>query len=144
VKDYQIEVSKNGEPFIATGNVLPLAGNNTNTYLYNYPLTETGTYYFRINQKDLDGKQSYSIVVRIYYGKNGLITIAPNPASNFFEIKGDITLNGIQLSDASGKIVRSFVISANNIYSLQGLSKGMYFVKLIAGTDVQVHKLMIE
>jgi hypothetical protein len=83
VKDYEVEVSKNGDPFISVTTVLPLSANTTNTYQYNYPLAETGNYYFRIKQKDLDGKYSYSSVAKLFYGKNGLIVIAPNPAKDF-------------------------------------------------------------
>jgi subtilisin family serine protease len=144
VKDYEVEVSKNGEPFISAATILPLFANTTNTYQHNYPLTGTGTWYFRIKQKDLDGKYSYSIIVKLFYGKKGLIVIAPNPAKDFFEIKGSSTLNSIQLLDASGKMIRSFSPTANNIYSLQGLSKGMYFIKLVEGQNIQVHKLMTE
>jgi hypothetical protein len=121
-----------------------LPANNSNSYLHNYALAETGSYYFRIKQQDLDGKYSYSIVVKIWYGRNSSIIIAPNPAKDFFEIKGAVTLTHVQLLDASGKLVRSFAPVTNNIYSLRGFARGMYFVKSREGENIQVYKLMIE
>jgi subtilisin family serine protease len=144
VQDYEVEVSKNNEPFISAATVSPLPARSMNTYLYNYPFTETGTYYFRIKQKDLDGRYSYSIVIKIFYSKNGLIVLSPNPAKEYMEIKGAGDLTGIQLTDVLGKTVRIFTPAANNIYSLQGVSKGVYFVRIITGSLIHTQKLMIE
>jgi hypothetical protein len=48
------------------------------------------------------------------------------------------------LIDASGKIVKQFVKTINNRYSVAGLSKGMYLLLLIADDERQTQKIVIE
>ncbi len=144
VRDYEPEVSRDGITFSKIATMLPQPGNLVNTYRYDYTLTGTGNYFFRIKQNDLDGKYSYTAVIKLFLSKDGLLKIAPNPAREFFEIKTSITLNKIELTDASGKLTRSFSPSAGNRYFLSGLAKGVYFLKLTAGEDTRIYKLMVE
>lgn len=144
LKSYEVELSRDATSFTKTVSLSPLPVSATNTYDYNYLLTDQGNYFFRIKQTDLDGKYSYSIVARLFFGRDGSIIIAPNPAKEYFQVLTNERINKVELSDASGKLVRSFSPVSNNIYSLVGVAKGLYVVKLSVGEQVKVYKLMAE
>lgn len=69
------------------------AGNSNQLKQYQYTdkTVSSGPVFYRLRQRDLDGRSNYSsvIVSSCYTGKQGLaaITIAPNPASGFTYLK---------------------------------------------------------
>lgn len=142
---FDVERSAGGTQFAKLLSVTA-KGHTTNRTTYttfdDHPLS--GNNYYRLKQFDNDGKFTYSSIVKIYFGKDGYVVIAPNPARDFVNITGNLKFEHIQLIDVSGKIVREFIRENGPKYSLAGISKGMYFIRLIMGSDVQTHKLMIE
>jgi Secretion system C-terminal sorting domain len=84
VKSYEIERSADARTFTTVGS-LPALYNNTSDGDYGFfdanPLV--GTSYYRIKNNDLDGKSSYSIVIRVNRNKTikGL-SLYPNPVVN--------------------------------------------------------------
>ena len=57
------------------------------------------------------------------------ISIYPNPASNYF-ILGNVSakLSGAILVSTSGKVVRTYPASKDEVYDVSGLSEGIFFV----------------
>jgi hypothetical protein len=142
---FDIEKSTDGGHYAKIGMVTARGAtgqNNDYTFRDEHPVT--GNNYYRLKQIDIDGRNNYSTVVKIYYGQNGYLILAPNPAKDYVEIKSTLHLSLIQIIDAAGKAIRSFAPSADNRYSLAGISRGIYFIRLVADAEVQTHKLMIE
>ena len=147
VSHYEVGRSASGgSQFIAIGSVV--AGNNPGRSMYNFfdaaPLLETG--FYRIKNIDIDGKFSYSSIIRIEPGKkDGVITIYPNPVKDRYlsfrsgELeKGDYTIkiydanNRRQLHIAKLKHTGGFITQT---IQLPALNAGMYFMQINSGNS---------
>ena len=126
------------------------AGNSTTVNNYrafdNTPVN--GINYYRLKQFDVDGKFEYSIVKSVSFNKVNNITIAPNPAKNFINIyttkNQNIVLN-IQLIDVSGKLLKSIASAANlTKINIEGIAKGIYFIKVTDDKIVTTQRVIIE
>jgi hypothetical protein len=77
------------------------------------------------------------------------VTVAPNPFTEQATISFGRYMNSadIQITDVSGKVVKNFVFSGNQlVIEREGLDAGMYFVKILSAADNtgRTIKLMIR
>jgi hypothetical protein len=97
---------------------------------------------------DLDGKFSYSSIVRIRINNLKTPMVYPNPAGAFINIlQGTESVKFISVYDISGRAVIRFNNkgSENNLrISTGNLSKGVYQIEITTSTHVYVEKLLIE
>jgi hypothetical protein len=71
------------------------------------------------------------------------VSVYPNPTATNFSIKGNFEI--AQLYNISGQLVKTFVSSESNQYSIADLSSGLYFVKVSdANNNSKTIKLVIE
>lgn len=89
-KDFQVQHSINAQQWTSVGN-LPAAGNSNTVRNYRFvhegPFKNSIQHYYRILQRDLDGKFSYSKVIRIEYLDGATdVVLYPNPASDVLHI----------------------------------------------------------
>jgi hypothetical protein len=141
---YQIERSNDGRKFDALKTISAFNTSGRNTYSTVDDNPVNGINYYRIKIIDRNGRYEYSNVLKIDFTKKYLVSIMPNPVQDFILINGANNFKQIQLIDASGKIVKQFVKTINNRYSVAGLSKGMYLLLLIADDERQTQKIVIE
>ncbi len=59
------------------------------------------------------------------------ITIYPNPARDFFSLKGDDTVQDIRVFNLLGTLVKTFVSAEDNQFFVGDLPKGTYLVQFI-------------
>ena len=73
------------------------------------------------------------------------IRIYPNPAHNVLNIEGD-NLKEVALYSAIGTLVQKAVVSGKTVtLNVNGLTKGIYFVKLITGDgNISTRKVVVE
>lgn len=140
---YEVEKSADGILFYKLTEVAPKA-NMANTYTAEDKNPLSGYNYYRLKQLDKDGYFKYSNTVRVDFSKKYSISIVPNPAHDFIMINGAADFKQIALIDATGKLVRQFVKTTGNKYSIAGLQKGIYLLLLTTGSEKQVQKLIIE
>jgi len=81
--DFEVQRGDNGADFSTIGTV-QAAGNSTQTLHYNYtdalPVTSSPAYFYRLKMSDLDGRSTYSPVLKISVPTSGLSFSAyPNP-----------------------------------------------------------------
>jgi hypothetical protein len=106
--------------------------NSLLSYAYNDANQEKGVSQYRIQQVDLDGKASYS-VIRSVKGE-GLLSrtvVYPNPSldgkvSVVFE---DQAAKAVTVSDMSGRVVRQYRNVVNNL-QISELESGMYSIQI--------------
>lgn len=111
-------------------------------YTYLHKIIEGGTQYYRILERDMDGKESYSKVVVVNFGMvQDRLNVYPNPLTN-----GKLNLvldqeETIQLFDASGCLLLQKQLQPG-IQKLQLplLKKGFYFIKAAGKTE----KLLVQ
>ncbi|MFM7671715.1 MAG: FG-GAP-like repeat-containing protein [Bacteroidota bacterium] len=89
-KDFQVQHSINAQQWTAVS-TLPAAGTSGTVrnyqFLHKGPFNSSTQHYYRILQRDLDEKFSYSKVIRIEYPENKIdVVLYPNPAKEVIHI----------------------------------------------------------
>ncbi len=142
---FDVEKSLDGIAFTSIATV-PAANQSAQTSSYTAfdAAPHIGYNYYRLKQFDLNGSFTYSSIIRLYYSTEGSVSVAPNPANNYVDIKTTDKISKVMLTDASGKTVKELSTSGNNRYPLQGISKGMYFLRIVTSDKIQTFKLLIN
>ena len=123
------------------------AKGTSSTYSFedNAPLA---TSYYRLQQVDKDGEESFSQVVCVNNSKNYKLTIAPNPTTDKVKIALPVNEGGlnnaiINVYDFSGKQVLSKVAASNIIeVDFSTLAKGTYIVKVADKNKIYSEKVV--
>jgi Secretion system C-terminal sorting domain len=123
---------------ISTGKKYELTDNNLSSINY-----------YRLKMVDIDGKFNYSEVIKINFGNKTEIRVSPNPASamltiHFNNVQPSKML--LQLVDMNGRIIKEESINTNTtkLFSLNGIAKGLYYLKLIDGKEVITKKIIVQ
>jgi len=131
-KDFEVQHSTNTLSWTPLGTVAA-AGNSTTTRQYSFthatPFKGSVYNYYRILQRDLDGKFSYSKIASLIYDDPGPdVFVYPNPAT------GTVTIylaesQEVRLINLAGATVWKGTLAAGrNQLPLTHLAKGMYWV----------------
>jgi hypothetical protein len=126
---YEVEHSLGGGVYKNIGTVRAKSGNvNRYNLTHNQPTLSQSNFY-RIKQVDKDGKFSFSPMRLVKFESKSMMTIAPNPATNFFNVYTRETGVNINVFDESGKKVASKVITSGSVqFDISRLAKGVYMV----------------
>lgn len=133
-KDFIVQASSDAVDWINRETIAAAGNSNTSVgYQYSEHNIRGNYQYYRIMQRDLDGKSIYSKVLNINCGSPATrLNIFPNPANH------TITLTGIESRDIS--YIEIFDITGRNVLLSQDkkatvdisiLSKGWYILKLV-------------
>jgi hypothetical protein len=93
-----------------------------------------GVSYYRLEQTDRDGRQSYSAIVSVNMGVSTTINLYPNPASSYIFITTVGTgTPDISLINGSGQqMIIPILINGNNVrLTISDIPPGTYFVNII-------------
>ncbi len=135
---FDVEYSSNGREFTKVGFV---EGNLTSTVINKYSFlhqTKIGNmHYYRLKQKDTDGKFEYSSTIVISSKNDQNINIYPNPAHNYVNISIEADKSEFVpyvLIDNMGKVVSQNTLDISrgvNTISLDlaNFENGIYFLK---------------
>ncbi|MGL2963629.1 T9SS type A sorting domain-containing protein [Flavobacterium sp. RSB2_4_14] len=71
------------------------------------------------------------------------VKVYPNPSASVWNISHSDTISSVQLMDSLGKVITSYAPNATEFQvDGSGLSAGVYFVKITAGLDFAVQKII--
>ena len=131
-KDFEVQFSTNTIDWQPIGTVLA-AGNSATQRNYSFvhttPLKNNNYNYYRILQRDLDGKFSYSKIVSILFNEPGAdLQVYPNPAHDVLTVYiAEAQL--VKIYNAAGAVVWQGKLPAgNNQLPVQRFSKGVYII----------------
>jgi len=147
---FDVERSVNGINFTKIGTVAAKGFSSVKTdYIFDDKQPAAGLNYYRLKQVDLDGKYTYSAVVKVNFARQAGIRITPNPASTYIyvSLENVNTTAKLQVIDLNGQLLRQEIINQNTAtttISLAGLAKGLYTVKLVTAEKVTAQKLVIQ
>ncbi|HVG14914.1 MAG TPA: T9SS type A sorting domain-containing protein, partial [Chitinophagaceae bacterium] len=120
------------------------------SYEYNDANTEKGVSQYRIQQVDLDGRASFSII-RATRGENAAakLLVYPNPSSTgnvSVVFDNSIGVRDISISDATGRVIKSFQSITNSVLQVENLRKGFYTIRVTNRTTAAstVEKVVIK
>lgn len=146
--EFIIERSTDGINYEAIGSVT--AGGNTTTeskYQFTDKQLAAGINYYRIKTVDKDAKYNLSPVRSISNSNNDFtISLLPNPVTKGVAyINTSVNCNRIELRDATGRMIKTVnVKGTHNSISVDGLTKGVYFVNVFTDSGSKIEKLFVE
>jgi hypothetical protein len=154
-RHFEIERSEDGNTFSAIGRV-SATGNSLKPINYNYVdessvVSKLNACYYRILQTDIDGKSSYSSIVRV--ARNGQqdafdVSVTPNPGASE-DMYLSVSANGkfsLQLSDATGKILmqREKQLDNSPVKFLPKLPAGSYYLTVSSEHKSTTKKIVVR
>jgi Secretion system C-terminal sorting domain len=153
--EFIVERSTDGRNYTAIGSVA--SANSTGIHYYNFTdlsATSLGTsiLYYRLKQKDMDGRFTYSRMVALPLDKSrNIVLFYPNPVINDANLT--ITVNRreklqVKIIDNKGSIVKQqqWDVSAGSTslsIDVQSLAKGMYYLE-IKGETISFKKQFVK
>jgi len=139
---FELFRSTDGLDFIKVANIKS-AGNSNSIRNYNYQDNITGNsgnnVYYRLKQIDIDGKATFSSVVKLSLGSKTTFDIFPNPFTSNFTVSfgaAKTSTANLRIQNSAGNLVYSKTITVskgNNsilLNSLPTLGSGVYYVTI--------------
>ncbi len=135
---FSIERSADGKVFSAIGWVATQAEQGNSVAPIDYRFTDkapvAGKNYYRLQQKDVDGKSFYSVIRSLNFGTGASFTCYPNPATGLLTIEQQSEteqVSHLRLVDLTSRVVYEKELPASkglnkNTINLSGLPHGMY------------------
>jgi hypothetical protein len=96
---------------------------------------------FRIEPRDANDviMTGFNDVSEIH---NDDLLITPNPATENIYISGISETTNIEILDLNGKIIFSVISDGSGLVSLEGIEKGIYFVRIIEKENVRISRFI--
>lgn len=141
---FTIERSVDGRSFDAIGEIKG-AGNSNEEKRYEFtdenPLA--GINYYRIKQTDYDGQYSYSEIKSVRHKGDRYVTVTPRNTDGRLNITTDMDSYSMVVYNSAGQEVqRHDELSGDQNVSIEALQAGIYFVKVVSGTESETMKIM--
>ena len=106
----------------------------------------TGQYFFRLQQSDEYGNETFSEIISMNYtGQPNSLLAYPNPANNFIYVNGpsEESIKSVALFDLDGLLVYESPEPGNSI-SIDKIPAGKYFLKCIYEEIIAETKVVIQ
>jgi hypothetical protein len=137
-RHFEVQHSIDGLQF-TTVDIIAASGNSTDEkqYSFSHKLTNTINY-FRLLMVDKDGSSKHSSIVSVRSNcMSRSITVYPNPTSGSITITGLTGASQVQLTDATGRLVKEVRTSgAVETLEIAELSAGSYILRIIKDNAV--------
>lgn len=154
---FTIQRSTNGTDFTSL-QTIPAAGYSSSRKSYTFSDADAGNIqanilYYRIELVDKDGKNTYSPTVKLLNRSlTGKLVVFPNPARESVQLLFNADraqAAAVRLFNQHGQLVKeqavNLVNGSNTVsFSLGGLAKGEYIIRLQAGGQALQEKLVVQ
>jgi Secretion system C-terminal sorting domain len=146
---FTVQRSKDGATW---ENIQKVVGSGTSNTVSSYtaydPDPYAGVSYYRLLQTDLDGKESYSLVVSINMGNVlSAITIYPNPATdNVTIIFATVERYEVTLLNSNGQMMKSPILNTGSslVLNVSNMTAGIYFIRIRYENSTETRKIEIK
>jgi hypothetical protein len=150
-KQFDIEISNDGVNFTHLATV-PSQGNSSTGQRYEYlhVKPQSGTSWYRLKQIDIDGKSKYSQIVAVTLHSDLVKAfVYPVPSKNTITVNFGSLVNkaSVDILSADMKLVKRETVNSLSLkkdINIQGLSKGVYFIKLSMENGTQLLRFVKE
>ncbi len=141
VARYEVQGSTDGQNFHTAGNV---AAANQSNYQFLYAGAVTaGMQYYRLRMVDIDGKVTYSDVLKISAKSSYSLTIVTNPVASMLTVTGLKNSGELRIIDLAGKtILKQNIHSSTVSIDASRLHAGLYAVQYTDGNNISVAKFL--
>lgn len=152
---FEVQRSTNGADFIAIGTVKSRNIATGASYTFKDETPAAGYNYYRLRTVDINrsDKLSSIVMVNVKAGADLVASIYPNPTGGEITVnlKGNVTGDiSVAVVDQAGRVVLVKVLgrqTGNRMItplSLGRLSKGLYTLRVTAGNNTSLHKLIVR
>ena len=127
---YDVEQSIGNGVFVKVGFVKTALSSGLNRYqfVHTTPALDK-TNFYRIRQVDKDGKSSYSPIRLVRFSQVSVLTVTPNPATNYIRVYSTQSPVNINLYDNNGRRLASQrLTNGSTQVDITQFSKGVYMV----------------
>ncbi len=95
------------------------------------PIDQATLFYYRLEQKDIDGSCQYSTLTSVTGSPSGDIRIVPNPPQTWFRVLTDKAITSIEIYTTTGQLVRTISgEAAVSPIETAGLQPSIYWLYL--------------
>lgn len=127
---FMLQRSTNGTTFNNIGKVEAVNTSGNNEYSFTDESPVNGINYYRLQMVDIDGKTTYSFIIKIVFGNTSELQVFPNPAKNIITINGLQSKGTIKIIAADGKLIKQITITGISLQiDISKLAKGMYILQ---------------
>ncbi len=129
---FVVEKSTDGSSFVEIGTVRG-KGNpaSKNNYEFVDVNAKANINYYRLSQVDIDGRSSYSGIVKVNTLLTSAVSLQPNPAKDHITLQGINTGAKISIADITGRTLAKYTATSSAFsIPVQSLNAGRYFVTI--------------
>jgi len=142
VKDYTVQHSTDGNLY---SDACSVSASEITSYACIAGAGGESKNYYRVLQRDLDGKSKYSKVVILQSGPAAPISVYPNPAKDKLYISGLKELTQLNVIDISGRSMDNVSVRPGAGYiNISKLAGGIYFIRFVRHSETQTIKFIKE
>lgn len=148
-RGFDIERSADGKAFTAIGFIQSHAtgGNSSSGLEYSYAdkTPAAGMNYYRLKQISLDGKTSYSNIVRVQFDIAGGVRVYPNPANTTLTVEA-AGIKSIAVYNVAGQQMSVPVQYGDLRHEVRtaSLAEGIYSIRVEAAGSTTVYKVVLQ
>ncbi|MEO5594574.1 MAG: T9SS type A sorting domain-containing protein, partial [Chitinophagaceae bacterium] len=140
VKDYTVQQSEDGINF---SNACNVSASAATSYSCIVPAKTDGINYYRVLQRDLDNKFTYSKTVILTPSGTISLAVHPNPVRDRLYIDGIAGYNILQVADMSGKVIQQQTVLAGlKSIDISHLGPGIYLLTAKGDKGTQTLKFI--
>lgn len=148
---FNIQKSMDGVNFTNIANVASAGGKIKNKYSYEDVLKDQlpGTFYYRLQMVDLDGKFSFSHVIKMAVDAKHTLSLFPNPVRDqLMFLSGEDMKNGtISINGQDGRVLitkkfKNINGNTKNMIDVSVLPPGIYILRLKGESKVAIRKFI--
>ncbi|WP_157500965.1 ThuA domain-containing protein [Lewinella sp. 4G2] len=134
-KDFIVERSRNGVTFVTVGST-PALGDSQERQAYSFvdPAPIPGVVYYRLRQRDLNGKETLSTPVAVNLKDATELSVSPNPGTQRLQLRSPV--GGVAtIYDSAGRVMATATLLADQIQHLNTDTwpAGTYLIQLEDG-----------
>ena len=145
---FVVERSTDGRTYTAIGEVKAANSSNGSSYSLTDNKPFNGNNNYRIKQVDKDGKSDYSDIRSLNFADlRPLITLAPNPAKDFVNVKveGNTDVLTLQLTSNTGQVIGTYTMSGENYtINISSLAHGIYNLSISGKGYTAKYRLVVQ
>ena len=125
-----VQQSSNGTFFNNIGRVEAKNTSGNNDYSLTDASPGDGVNFYRLQMVDIDGKITYSSIIKVAFAGKNALQVFPNPTKNTITVSGLENKGTIKIISVDGKVAKQLSAKAGNmLVDISTLTKGIYILQ---------------
>lgn len=141
VRQFELQRSDNGQTFTTIGTIVP--GNTSYSFTDPNVFSIKDLVFYRLKSIDLDGRFSYSNIIKLNAQSGSILTVSPNPVSNVVSINGLKQKGQLLLYNAEGKLLQQQMVrTQSTTMNMSKYAKGVYVLQYQQSGEIIIQKII--